>query len=290
MPVVVKADGLAAGKGVVVCASRDEAVEAVEQIARQKVFGAAGDRLVIEERLDGQEASVLAITDGQTIVTLPAGPGPQAGLRRRHRPEHRRHGRLLPGPAGRRRDAALDRGARPGADGPRHEACAAAVPRRALRRADDHQPGPEGAGIQRPLRRSRVPAAADAAEDRPARRAGGDGRRPARPDRAAGVGPAAGGLRGDGQPRAIPGDYAKGHPIRGLDDADALPDVKVFHAGTALNDGQVVTAGGRVLGVTALGDNIAKAKLNAYRAVKCIRWAGAWCRKDISDKALAYSG
>ena len=70
VPVVVKADGLAAGKGVVVCSGRDEAIEAVEQIARQKVFGEAGNRLVIEERLDGQEASVLAITDGQTIVTL----------------------------------------------------------------------------------------------------------------------------------------------------------------------------------------------------------------------------
>ena len=70
VPIVVKADGLAAGKGVVVCSGRDEALRAVEQIARQKAFGAAGDRLVIEERLDGQEASVLAITDGQTIVTL----------------------------------------------------------------------------------------------------------------------------------------------------------------------------------------------------------------------------
>ncbi len=70
VPVVVKADGLAAGKGVVVCSNRAEAVLAVEQIARNRVFGAAGDRLVIEERLHGQEASVLAITDGQTIVTL----------------------------------------------------------------------------------------------------------------------------------------------------------------------------------------------------------------------------
>ena len=70
VPVVVKADGLAAGKGVVVCSRREEAIAAVEAIARQKVFGAAGNRLVIEERLDGQEASVLAITDGQTIVTL----------------------------------------------------------------------------------------------------------------------------------------------------------------------------------------------------------------------------
>jgi len=84
-----------------------------------------------------------------------------------------------------------------------------------------------------------------------------------------------------------PGDYEKGKPIRGLDDAAALPDVKVFHAGTALNDeGQVVTSGGRVLGVTALGNSISAAKKNAYAAVKCIRWEGAWCRKDISDKAL----
>ena len=71
-----------------------------------------------------------------------------------------------------------------------------------------------------------------------------------------------------------------------LEDAAALQDVKVFHAGTAKIDGQTVNTGGRVLGVTALGDTIAQAKLAAYRAVKCIRWEGAWCRKDISDKAI----
>jgi phosphoribosylamine--glycine ligase len=85
-----------------------------------------------------------------------------------------------------------------------------------------------------------------------------------------------------------PGSYEKGRPIRGLEEAAKLPDVKVFHAGTTRADGQTVTAGGRVLGVTALGDSIAGAKLQAYTAVKCIRWEGAWCRKDISDKALAY--
>ncbi|MHC4178107.1 MAG: phosphoribosylglycinamide synthetase C domain-containing protein, partial [Planctomycetota bacterium] len=83
-----------------------------------------------------------------------------------------------------------------------------------------------------------------------------------------------------------PGSYTKGHPIRGLEDAAKLPDTKVFHAGTSIADGRIVTAGGRVLNVTALGSNIANAKLGAYRAVKCIRWSGAWCRKDISDKAL----
>jgi phosphoribosylamine--glycine ligase len=83
-----------------------------------------------------------------------------------------------------------------------------------------------------------------------------------------------------------PGDYERGKPIRGLDDAAGVPDVKVFHAGTTISGEQVVTTGGRVLGVTALGTSIAAAKLQAYTAVKKIRWDGAWCRKDISDKAL----
>jgi phosphoribosylamine--glycine ligase len=83
-----------------------------------------------------------------------------------------------------------------------------------------------------------------------------------------------------------PGPYEKGRVIRGLNEAAAIPDVKVFHAGTDLVDGQVVNTGGRVLGVTALGNSLSAAKLQAYTAVKCIRWPGAWCRKDISDKAL----
>jgi phosphoribosylamine--glycine ligase len=85
-----------------------------------------------------------------------------------------------------------------------------------------------------------------------------------------------------------PGSYERGQPVRGLEEAAKVPDVKVFHAGTALRDGQVITDGGRVLGVTALGTSISAAKLQAYTAVKCIRFSGAWCRKDISDKALTY--
>ncbi len=85
-----------------------------------------------------------------------------------------------------------------------------------------------------------------------------------------------------------PGKYERGQPIRGLDEAAKLADVKVFHAGTATSDGQVVANGGRVLGVTALGNSISTAKLQAYTGVKCIRFSGGWCRKDISDKALTY--
>jgi phosphoribosylamine--glycine ligase len=83
-----------------------------------------------------------------------------------------------------------------------------------------------------------------------------------------------------------PGSYPKDLPIRGLDEVDALLGVKVFHAGTKLEGGRVLTSGGRVLGVTALGGTIAQAKLHAYAGVKKIRWPGAWCRKDIADKAI----
>ena len=85
-----------------------------------------------------------------------------------------------------------------------------------------------------------------------------------------------------------PGKYERGQTIRGLDEAAAVPDVKVFHAGTLLSDGKVVTNGGRVLGITSLGTTLSAAKLSAYTAVKKIRWEGAWCRKDISDKALNF--
>jgi phosphoribosylamine---glycine ligase len=82
-----------------------------------------------------------------------------------------------------------------------------------------------------------------------------------------------------------PGSISTGHPIRGLEEAAQLPDTKVFHAGTAQQGDRIVNTGGRVLGVTALGSDVSEAKRKAYEAVKCIRWQGAWCRKDISDKA-----
>ena len=85
-----------------------------------------------------------------------------------------------------------------------------------------------------------------------------------------------------------PGNYERGQVIRGLDKAAETPDVKVFHAGTATVDGQVVANGGRVLGITALGNSVSAAKLQAYTAVKEIRWDGAWCRKDISDKVIKW--
>ncbi len=285
VPVVVKADGLAAGKGVVVCAGRDEAIAAVEQIARQRVFGAAGDRLVIEERLDGQEASVLAITDGQTIVTLQPAQ------------DHK---------------AAFDGDTGPNTGGMGAYCPAPLVDDAALHWIEEHVLVPTVHAMKRARRPFRGVLYAGLMMTRQGPKVLEYNVRFGDPEcqpllmrlktdildlleatvegRLDQIGP----LEWDPRPavcvvmasQGYPGDFKKGHPIRGLVDADLLPDVKVFHAGTALSNGDVITAGGRVLDVTALGESIAKAKLNAYRAVKCIRWPGAWCRKDISDKAM----
>ena len=285
VPIVVKADGLAAGKGVVVCSGREEAIRAVEQIARQKVFGAAGDRLVIEERLDGQEASVLAITDGQAIVSLQPAQDHKAAYDGDTGPNTGGMGAYCPAPL-------VD-------DDTMHwvEEHILVPTVHAMKRARRPFRGVLYAGLMmtkqgpkvleynvrfgdpecQPLLMRLKTDLLDVLE------ATVDGKLEQ-------LGP----LQWDPRPavcvvmasQGYPGEYATGHRIRGLGDADALPDVKVFHAGTTLVDGQVLTAGGRVLNVTALGESIAKAKLNAYRAVKCIRWSGAWCRKDISDKAL----
>ncbi len=285
VPVVVKADGLAAGKGVIVCGRRQEALDAIDQIGRQRVFGDAGREIIIEERLDGQEASVLAITDGQTIVTLQPAQD--------HKP-------------------ALDGDKGPNTGGMGAYCPAPLVDQQMMRWIEEHVLVP----TVHAMKRGRTPFKGVLYAGLMITRQGpkvleynvrfGDPEcQPllmrlktdlfdvldaAVDGRLADIG----GLEWDPRPavcvvmasEGYPGSYEKGKAIRGLDEAAALPDVKVFHAGTTLDEGQVLTAGGRVLGVTALGDSIATAKLQAYTGVKCIRWPGAWCRKDISDKAL----
>jgi phosphoribosylamine--glycine ligase len=286
VPIVVKADGLAGGKGVLVCSRREEAIAAVETLGRKKIFGAAGNRLVLEERLDGEEASVLAITDGRTIVTLQPAQD--------HKP-------------------AYDGDVGPNTGGMGAYCPAPLVDDQALHWIEEHVLVPTVHAMKRSRRpfRGVLYAGLMMTNQGPKVlefnvRFGDPECQPllmrlktdlldvleAAVDRRLDALPP---LEWDPRPavcvvmaaKGYPGAYAKGYPIRGLEEADKLPDVKVFHAGTALTtDGQVVTAGGRVLNVTALGTTIANAKLNAYRAVKCIRWDGAWCRKDISDKAM----
>ncbi len=288
-PVVIKADGLAAGKGAIVCGTRDEALEAIDIIARQKQFGDAGNKMIIEDRLQGIEASILAITDGQTILTLP----PAEDHKRAHDgdtgPNTGGMGAYCPTPSiddktlrwvesnvlvqtvhvmKRKRNpfrGILYAGMMMTPQGPK-------VLEYNVRFGD-----PECQPLLMRLKTDFLDLL-EATVDR----------------RLSEIGP----LQWDERPSVCvvmasdgyPGKYEKGKVIRGLEEAAAIEDVKVFHAGTRLDDEQnVVTNGGRVLGVTALGDSVATAKLQAYKAIKCIRWDGAWCRKDISDKAITLS-
>jgi phosphoribosylamine--glycine ligase len=285
VPVVVKADGLAAGKGVIVCAGRAEALEAVDRIARAKEFGAAGNQIVIEERLDGQEASVLAISDGQTIVTLPPCQDHKRAYDGDKGPNTGGMGAYSPTPI--LDDATLGW----------VEEHVLVPTVHAMKRARRPFRGVLYAGLMitnqgikvleynvrfgdpecQPLLMRLKSDIVDLFEATIEGRL--DSIQPPQWDRRPAVCVV---MASEG----YPGKYQTGKPIRGLEEAARVPDVKVFHAGTASAAGQAVTNGGRVLGVTALGSTIAAAKLQAYTAVKAIRWDGAWCRKDISDRAL----
>ncbi|MBU6237710.1 MAG: phosphoribosylamine--glycine ligase [Planctomycetes bacterium] len=286
-PLVVKADGLASGKGVIVCSYRDEVLDAIDRIGRKQEFGRAGAQMVIEERLEGPEVSVLAITDGRTIVPLPSAQdhkaaydgdtGPNTGGMGAYSPtpimtdellETVQDKILVPSIHAMKRNrkpfrGVLYAGLMLTASGPK-------VLEYNVRFGD-----PECQPLLMRLKSDLLDLleatvdgnldSIDAPEWDP---------RPAICVVMASAG--------------YPGSYETGSEITGLDAADKVTDVKVFHAGTQLKDGKVLTSGGRVLGVTAMGTSLANAKLQAYKGVQAIRWPGAWCRKDISDKAATY--
>lgn len=283
-PLVVKADGLAAGKGVIVCANKQETLAAIQHMMVEKRFGEAGARIVVEEQLVGQEASILAVVDGNTIIPLEAAQdhkraydgdtGPNTGGMGAYSPTPLVTSELL--------DEVIEKILVPTVHTLRREGRAFRGILYAGLMLTHQGPkvlefnvrfgDPEAQPVLMRLNSDLAPvlwAASDGnLEDLPP-------------------------LEWDPRPAVCvvmasagyPGPYETGHPIRGLDQASRLEWVKVFHAGTKRREEQVVTDGGRVLGVTALGENLADAKRRAYQGVKCIRWDGAWCRKDISDKA-----
>jgi phosphoribosylamine--glycine ligase len=285
--VVVKASGIAAGKGVFVCSNRDLALQAVDRIAVAREFGDAGNQIVIEERLNGQEASILALTDGMTLITLPAcqdhkpaqdgDKGPNTGGMGAYCPtplvnesllSHVEEKILVPTIHHMKRSRRPFRGVLYA--GLMITSQGVKVLEYNVRFGD-----PECQPLLMRLNGDLVELLEATADGRL------DEVRPPEWDPRPAVCVV---MASEG----YPGKYERGQPIRGLEEAGKLPDVKVFHAGTAMKEGQIVSDGGRVLGVTALGSSISAAKLQAYRAVKCIRFSGGWCRKDISDKALNY--
>jgi phosphoribosylamine---glycine ligase len=283
-PVVIKATGLAKGKGVSVCYRTPDALEAIDRIMRNRAFGSAGERVVIEEMLKGPECSILAFVDRKNIYIMESAQdhkpiddgdtGPMTGGMGAYTPtpavtdamlRQIERDILVPVLDGLNREdieykGILYAGLMLTANGPKvlEFNC----------RFGDPETQPLMMRLQSDLLEVML-AVADGKLDQVQ-------------------------LKWDPRPalcvvassKGYPGSYATGVPIRGLDDADSMNDVKVFHSGTTKKDNQVVTDGGRVLAVTALGNTIADAQKRAYQAICKIHFDGMHFRKDIGWRAI----
>lgn len=281
---VVKADGLAAGKGVFPCNSKAEAIEAVERIMVRRQFGTAGDQVVIESFLEGEEASFIALVDGQTVLPLASSQDHKRVFDQDRGPNTGGMGAYSPAPV---LDDELQRQIG-------HQIMEPLV-------AGLAQEGVEYRGVLYAglMITSTGPRVLEFNV-----RMGDPETQPLlmrlRSDLAQVLWACAGGrlsgveLQWDHRPcvcvvmtsGGYPGSYQKGQTIEGLAEAESLEQVKVFHAGTRLEGDHFVTNGGRVLNVCALGSDIRQARDQAYRAVDRITFAGAHWRRDIASRAL----
>ncbi len=285
-PLVIKADGLAAGKGVILARDPESARQAVRDMLEAQRFGEAGRKIVIEEWLPGEEASFMALVSKGQILPLASSQDHKARDEGDQGPNTGGMGAYSPAPVV--SDAVekriLEEIMQPTVAGLEAEG----IPYTGflyagLMIAPDGAPkvlefncrlgDPETQPLLLRLQTDLVELCLAAL----------DGRLPRMqmqwdPRAALGVVLAAAGY---------PGDYAKGHPIQGLAAAADFPDAKVFHAGTRLAGDQVVTDGGRVLCVTALGNSIQEAQRRAYELVDRIQWEGRFYRRDIGHRALA---
>ena len=284
-PMVVKADGLAAGKGVIVAETREQARAALRDMLEEAAFGDAGRRVLVEDFLEGEEASFIALVDGDNVLPLASSQDHKARDDGDRGPNTGGMGAYSPAPV---LDAEVEARVM-------REIMHPVV--RALR--DNGTPfrgvlyaglmiSPDGAprvlefNVRfgdpecQPLMMRLQTDLLDLIEATLAGRLD-QVRASWDPRCALGVVMASGGY---------PGSYAKGRVITGLDSADGSL-VKAFHAGTATQDGEVVTSGGRVLCVTALGESVREARDHAYKAISGISFDGAFCRSDIGARALA---
>jgi phosphoribosylamine--glycine ligase len=283
-PVVVKADGLAAGKGVVIAATSDEALTVASEMLAGRVVGEAGGRVVLEEFLEGEEVSFLVLSDGERVVPLAAAQ------------DHKRLGEGDTGPNtggmgaystpalvdDAMRDWLLTHIARPVIDGMREEGaeyrgilyCGLIITARGpiVLEFNARFGDPETQPILMRLESDLLGAFIASIERRVS-----DGDFRWSNDSTACIVLASGGY---------PGDYETGKEIRGLDEAARIEGVQVFHAGTTLHDGKFFTAGGRVLNVSARGKDLAEAVERAYAAAGKIHFDGVYYRHDIAARAL----
>jgi len=292
MPCVVKADGLAAGKGVVVCKTVEEAEKAVDSIMRDRVFGSAGDRLVVEDCLEGQEASIIVFSDSKEVIPLASSQDHKRIFDNDEGQNTGGMGAYSPAPVVTEKldQRVLQEIVRPVVKG----LFAEGLPYKGILyvgimitssgpkvlefnvRFGD----PETQAILPRLDFDLVEAMLATVNGKLSRLKN------------------AGGLRWDKRAcvcvvcasGGYPGKYEKGKEISGLEEAESLPDIVVFHAGTKKSTDKYVTNGGRVLGVTGLGDTIRDAIYKTYEAVEKIRFEGMHYRKDIGRKAVGSMG
>ncbi|HEI9846720.1 TPA: phosphoribosylamine--glycine ligase [Morganella morganii] len=283
-PVVIKADGLAAGKGVIVAMTLKEAQDAVHDMLAGNAFGDAGHRIVIEEFLTGEEASFIVMVDGKNVVPMATSQDHKRVGDNDTGPNTGGMGAYSPAPVvtDTVHQRVMEKVIYPTVEGMAAEGHTYQGFLYAGLMIDEHgEPkviefncrfgDPETQPIMMRLQSDLVELCLAGAQGKLAGKTSQWDPRPA-----LGVVMAAGGY---------PGDYRKGDVISGLDVQEA--DCKVFQAGTALKNGAVVTDGGRVLCVTALGEDIAQAQKQAYAALKHIHWDDAFCRSDIGYRAVA---
>jgi len=287
-PLVVKADGLAAGKGVIICRTVEEALSALDLILVQKAFGAAGAKMVVEEFLEGEEASFLAFTDGETVLPLPTSQDHKAIYDNDQGPNTGGMGAYSPAPVVTEKvhREAMEKVMIPTVRGMAREGRKYQGVLYAGLMIKDEKPkvlefnarfgDPEAQPLLMRLKSDLIPILEATIDGKLCHH------KMELEDRSSVCVVVASG--------GYPGVYEKGKVISGLREAASVRDAFVFHAGTALKEGRVITNGGRVLGVTALGNGIQEAIERAYEAVAKISWEGAYYRKDIGHKALARNG
>ena len=285
-PIVVKADGLAAGKGVIVCKTVEEAIHSVDQIMVEKMFGNAGNRVVVEEYLVGEEASYIAFTDGKTILPLASSQDHKAILDGDQGPNTGGMGAYSPAPVvtDEVHEKIIEKILRPiiygmGEEGRPYQGVLYA----GLMIHEGHPKvlefnarfgDPETQPALMRMKGDIVPILEACMQ-------GTLSHHKIEWDNRAAVCVV---LASQG----YPGDYEKGKIIEGLKEVSQMEKVFVFHAGTIFKDEQVLTNGGRVLGVTGLGEDISRAIERTYQAVKKISWEGVYYRTDIGQKALCW--
>ena len=286
-PIVVKAYGLAAGKGVVIAQDVEEAVKAAETMLVEKVFGSAGQRIIVEECLTGEEASIIVITDGHNIIPLASSQDHKRVFDGDNGPNTGGMGAYSPAPVidGGLFNEIMETVIRPTIEGLQNEGILYKGVLYAGLMMTDAGPrvleynvrfgDPETQVILPRMKTDLAELLMAAAEgDLSGREVQWDERE------CVCVVLASGGY---------PGKYEKGKIITGLEEAEK-EGALVFHAGTRAENGKIITSGGRALNVVGMGRGIKEAVVNTYRAVEKIHFDGMHCRKDIGHRAIARCG